>query len=257
MENTSLKVTNDSPACRVQLLSLPGELLAKIMAFAMASDVPVYLWLFRNIARDSSFAQKNRDTKLYLPVDLSPTCKDFPTYQERHLLDWLCVTGTCHRLRRIGMPAFFREKEFLIPPTMLRGLQDGTIRSSNLDMAKDCIREVVVPVSNFVNGTGFMSLPKCHHFTRLSTLTILAPSDERRILQRHVKDKARPQEPPKELRDLLGQLGLRINEIKLRLVIVADTKSDVTSVIDSMERGVYPLLRTLIQRRVKSRVVPT
>lgn len=57
----------------------------------------------------------------------------------------------------------------------------------------------------------------------------------------------------KELLTLLGQLGLRVNDIHPELMVITKEKSEVASTIDSMERSVYPQLRTLVRQRVKSR----
>ena len=245
MENKSLETNDDSPA---SVLLLPSELLTMIMSFAMASDVPVFFRLFRNLTPLSWFID--------LLKQRGDTHAIFPESQQQHLLDWISVTGTCHRLRECGIPAFFREKSFVVPPRMLRGLLNGNIRSSNFDMAMDCIRKVVVPVDSFINGTDFMMLPKYHRFTRLSVMTIRALDSPDHILCDKRPERSWPQETPKELHNLLRQLGLRLDITKLKLVMMATKESVVLSLIDSMERGVYPLLRILIQRRAKPGVTP-
>ena len=263
MENKSLDTSDDSPA---SLPLLPGELLAKIMSFVMASDVPVFLWLFRNLDRTYCFKDllEGRGDTRYLLEGKGDTRylfhdhrhHTFPQSQRQHLLDWICVTGTCRRLREYGIPAFFCTKSFVVPPRMLSGLLDGRIRSSSLDMAMDWIRRIVVPVNSVINGTDFMMLPKYHRFTRLSAMTIRALDSQNQILGGTRPEKPWPQETPKELHDLLRQLGLRIEMTKLKLVMMTKKESGVTPLFEDMERCVYPALRTLIQRRAKREAAP-
>lgn len=245
---TNDEITNDGSAF---LLLLPSEILTEIMSFAMASDVPVFFWVFRDLNDTFEDLLKQRGDSKTLPRFYI-----FPESQHQHLLDWVGVTGTCRRLREYGIPAFFREKSFLVPPRMLRGLLDGGIRSSNFDMAMDCIRKVVVPVDSFINGSDFMMLPKYHRFTRLRTITVRALDSRYEILDDKRREKPWPQETPKELHDLLRQLGLRVDITRLKLVIMASEESVVPSLIESMEQGIYPLLRTLIHRRAKPGVAP-
>ena len=157
MENKSLEITNDSPA---SLHLLPGELLTKIMSFAMASDMPVFFWVFRNLTHIHCFKDLLEGRPYPKAFFRYSSHATFPKSQQQHLLDWVRVTGTCRRLREYGIPAFFRTKTFVVPPRMLSGLLDGRIRSSNLDMAMDWIRKVVVPVNSVHKGTDFHDLAK-------------------------------------------------------------------------------------------------
>ena len=251
MENKSLGITDDSPAF---LPLLPGEILTRIMTFAMASDEPVFLWLFRNLTRIECFyplQQQRGDAKQFY---LDPT---FPESQQKHLLDWVSVTGTCHRLGECGIPAFFRAKSFVVPPDMLQGLLDGKIRSPNFDLAMDSICKVVVPLRSLYSGSDFMILPKYHRFARLSAMTIRAPDTRENMLGKLKSVEALLQkETPKELHDLLRQLGLRLDITKLKLIVMGWKSLAVTEIIEGMEQAVYPVLRILIQRRAKPGVAP-
>ena len=130
---------------------------------------------------------------------------------------------------------------FVITLATLRVLLDGKARSSNFDIAMDWIHAIVAPVGKLISGTDFMILPKYHRFTRLRTLTIKAPASAESILQAHPWDKSWPQVPPKELIILLEQLGFRVNDFNVKLIMIAKEKSEVASIIDSMERSVCPL----------------
>ena len=255
MEKCSLVATKKRSASPTQLLSLPYELLCEIMTFTMASETLVYFWPFLDIARYLNLCGMGQERGYATPSEIkSPYLPNSrcPESQREHHLDWLMATGTCHRLRECGRPAFFRDKVFIIPPITLRVLLDGKARSSNFDMAMHWIHEIVVPASKFLSGTDFMILPKYHRFTRLRTLTIWAPASADSILEAHERDRPWPQVPPKELLILLGQLGLRVNDIKVKLIIIAKGKSEVPSIIDNMEESVYPQLQTLIRRRMRS-----
>lgn len=250
--NGTPKATHDGSAPPVRLDTLPGELLSKILTFAMASDVPVYFWLFMNFTRDVR-SHTNKGGHMFPSQPTGAFLHDvsLPENQKEHYLDWRIVTSISHDLRSYGEPAFFHSKTFIIPPTMLRVLQDSKARSSNFDMAIERIQHIAVPVSNFVNGSDFITLPKYHFFTRLSTLTIRAPDSTGRILDAYAWDRQWPRETPMELLELLRRLGLRVDRIEVKLVVIEKEEDEVPLCIDNLERGVYPLLRTLVRRRAK------
>ena len=58
------------------------------------------------------------------------------------------------------------------------------------------------------------------------------------------------------IKDLLKQLGLRLDRTKLKLEMEAREESIVPFRIGNIERWVYPALRTLIQQRAKLGVAP-
>ena len=250
METKSLDNTDDSPA---SLALLPRELLTKIMSFAMASDMPVFLWLFRNLIRINRFYDSLLERAITKPFLTDP---ELPETQQQHLQDWVTVTGTCRRLREYGIPAFFRERSFVVPPHMLKDLLDGKIRSSNFDMAIDCIHKVEVPVGSVSRGASWMFLPKYHRFTRLSTLTIRVPDSRDQILDEGRRERPWSQETPRELHDLLRRLGLRVDITQLQLVVMAKEESKVPELIQIMKQKLYPLLRARIQRRANPVVTP-
>ena len=238
MENKSIGITDDSPA---SLILLPGEILTKIMSLAMASDEPVFLWLFRNLIRVNRFYDSLLERAVTKPFLTDP---ELPQSQQQHFQDWVGVTGTCRRLRECGIPAFFREKNFVFPLHMLRGLLDGKIRSSNFDMAMDCIHKVVVPVNSVSNGTDFMQLRYYRRFTRLSAMTIRALDSPDRMLDGGWQERPWSQGAPKQLHRLLRRLGLRVDITKLQLVVMAKQDSEVLELFQIVEQEVYPALRT-------------
>lgn len=223
----------------------------------MASDAPVYFWLFLQFSRTGNFYDAANDKcleqeRLHTRPEWCRTTSPLDECQEEHYSDWRIVTGTCHRLRECGMSAFFSEKVFIIPPGMVQTLWDGKVRSPSFEMAANCIQKVVAPIDSYGNATAWMALPKYHQFKRLTTLTIDTPYSAQRIIDGHKWLRPWPREPPTKLLNLLARLGLRVNEIQLRLIVRAKEESEVPSTTQGLERRVfYPLIRSLNRRRAK------
>ena len=214
MDLPSYTNSNGAAARPVGLGSLPSGVLSRIMSFTMASDVPVYFWLFLQFSRTGKFHEAAKDKCLEQErlhnsrPEWCRTTSPLVESQEEHYSDWRIATGTCHQLRECGMSAFFSEKVFIIPPGMIQTLWDGKVHSPSFEMAGNTIQKVVAPLDNYRNATGFMALPKYHHFKTLTTLTIDTPHSAQRIVDGHKWDRPWPQEPPTELLNLLARLGL-------------------------------------------------
>ncbi|KAL8990834.1 MAG: hypothetical protein Q9169_008026 [Polycauliona sp. 2 TL-2023] len=136
---------------RLQLLSLPEEVLTRIIAFAMASETPVLLHLFLILDDEYHCQQKLR--KFDPPERQKPDLtrkRLLPRCHRRHYRDWIMVNGTCQRLRRIGKPAFFSEKVFDITKELIENLQAKKVKSlsvSDVGLAKAYIRHLVIPTN--------------------------------------------------------------------------------------------------------------
>lgn len=181
-----------------------------------------------------------------------------PENQREHYADWRAATSTCRALRPCGISTFFREKVFVIPPLMLGDLRDGKVQSSAFDMAVENIENVVVPVANLTVSTGFIALPKYHHFKQLKTLTFDAGSSTAEIISGTVYDTSSkyykapsPVQPPQEFLDLLASLGLRLDQIEFRFLLRIKEESKAQLIFRSLEKDIYPILRVLIRRRAK------
>lgn len=256
---------SESAPPHFRLDSLPGEVLSRIMTYMMVSGTPVYFWLYLQFSRNGKFQEAEKERLAHSKVPRPRRTlwiQNLPENQREHYLDWRAATSTSRRLRECGTPAFFRQKEFIVPTTMLQALQEDEVRSSTFDMAVNSIEDIVVPIDNFVSSTSFIALPKYHHFKRLKTLTIDAGSSVKRIMDGTVYRPSpklegsryiapRPLAPPKELLDLLARLGLRHDQIELRLIATVREDSEVDSIVNCIVRKIYPDLRLLIRRRAK------
>ena len=240
--------------------TLPGEVLTKILTFTMASDTPVYFWLYLQSSRNREYLRAGMEESLKSQAywfQRSSRSPALPANQVEHHSDWCIATSVSRRMRESGVPAFFRHKTFIVPPDMLADLQESKIRVSIIGCAVDRIENIMVPIDNFTLASNFIILPRYHHFTRLKTLTIQAGSSVRRILDSQSFHGAWSIEPtlyplPEELLDMLARLGLRLSETELRLVARNIDVSEVDSLIKNMERNVYPFLRLFIWRRAES-----
>lgn len=69
MEDEKLKSTPKFPSTGIS--TLPGEVLSKILTFAVASDTPVYFWLFPSLNFDSldrkDYGKKEQSGYLRIP----------------------------------------------------------------------------------------------------------------------------------------------------------------------------------------------
>lgn len=253
-------MTKTDPASSRGLCSLPVELLSEIMTFAMASDTPVYFWLYLKYSRNSMIREaerarlRSRQSCISSPVWMEM----MPKSQKKHYSDWRAATSTCHALKKSAISAFFRQKSFVIPPWMLAELRDGKVRSSSFDKAVEKIENVVVPVYTFTRSTDFIALPKYHHFRKLKTLTFDGGFNVEDIMSGELYDISwkeyiapSPVQPPQEFLNLLALLGLRLDQIEFRFLLRIKDESVAQSIFRSLEENVYPVLRVLIARRAK------
>lgn len=244
----------DQEAPRSHLLSLPGELLAKVMEFTVASDEPVDLWHFLQWTLSPEH-QETESGKQPWSFVYGMQCMSLPADQVEHYIDWIGVTETCRRMRDFGKPAFFRGKRFIIPLDMLRDLHKGKIHSTSFNMAKTHIRHVEVPVNEFdpsMWATDFMLLPKYHHFASLKSLTIHAAENGRDNLEIDSGSDIRRHALPKKLLDLLGQLGLRVDHLRIAITVSAREESRVPLMIGVVAKSVHSCLKIRLKQKTKA-----
>ena len=229
----------------LKLTSLPNELFATIMESFMRSNQPVFFWLFRDILESPEFEIQQRAGRAHR--NAPETWKyALPRSQRGHFLDWLYVTSTCQLFRKVGQAAFFTEKNFIIPPSTLRALQQDRHRSRNMDLAKTHIRHVRIPITSFQYKCDLGPIPTCNRFAQLQTLTLVTPDSPHLILENYVKRKVWPRTSPDELVSLLFGLGLRSDGIRLGLSFVAPSERDVLQQEGLMESEGYSVLRELV-----------
>ena len=230
-----------SKARSTEISTLPGELLSKILTFAVANDAPVYFWLFPNLNFEFD------EWKYYVKKVQSGSLR-IPRNQREHHRDWLGMTMTSRRFRQYGLPAFFREKTFIVPANMLRPYTagTGTKRSKGLFLAKESIRHIIV-TCRIDNSVDFPSLKDCHELRSLASMTIWAPQTHDKLLYGLDYSELWPTDMPEEFLDLLKKTGVRVNDIEVKLVIRARFEGMVESQMDRIRDVTYTQLRAWLR----------
>ena len=177
-DKMQLQNTKNASASRLSLFDLPGEVFSGILQAAMQSEEPVYIWLFPGIKYTDSWGGKEEISRLPLRY---PSISVFEK-QEEHFSDWKCVTSTCRGFRDHGIPAFFREKRFLIPTRLFRVLshtdfwdmgKEVMLRKDNQGRyfnVLECIQHIVVP--NIVGPWFDLCYLPRHKLESLASVTI-------------------------------------------------------------------------------------
>ena len=254
-----------------RLLLLPSEIFSKVMAFLMASDVPVHLELFMDMNRvwdiyqvgiqrsriipwaDTKDEHLSRNATTALRFSRTWWLDLLPKSQIEHYLDWLLINSTCHRMRECGKSAFFREKPFIITTGFQTALRENTVRNMrpcDVALAKACIRDVIVPIGSH-RGTAFINLPKLHLFKDLRSLNLYMPARRDGVLEQRANKTLLVESPPKELLAMLKALGLQVDKLTFHLSIVNNPPNPRRVPIEELEQGIYPLLKMLVERRAK------
>lgn len=239
--------------------TIPNEILAKILGFAMARDTPVHLQHFIDLGRtahpkEPAYDDRDGDYQS-CPYVMPPDwwLSQLAASQKRHFLHWILINGTCQRFRLIGKPAFFREKIFIITELFLRDLQAGKVRrlsAADTAMAFRWITHVVAPFK--VTGAAGQYLGLVHYQRVLPHLRILdiMPRVEQGILSTLESWTKTAQKPPEILFDLLGRIGLDTNRICVRFV---HSESETAGIMYQLQGQVYPYLQIVTDRRAKAK----
>ena len=151
-EKMQLKNTKIAPASSASLSTLPGEILSQILQLTMQNEEPIYSWLFPGLNCSADWG-KNKNGSAFPPW--YPSTFGFDN-QKEHFSDWSCVTSTCRPFRDHGIPAFFREKRFVVPCRMLRVLgranywDNGKAKVWSDDQGRylnfiECIHHIIIP----------------------------------------------------------------------------------------------------------------
>ena len=231
----------------LNLLSLPDELLIYIMTFAMASESPVYLWLFPGLSTSNPFLKALRRKTVH--KDLIPSWKNaLPVDQREHWLDWITATGICQQIRTFGLPTFFQQKPFVIPRTMLQEMRTGELRRSYFDIARQHIRRVIVTIDSIGDCAEFLHSPQYHHFTQLRSLIVWTPSTPHRAVTRYVYLRDFPRAIPDELAGLLCRLGWKV---EVRLLLVATNEVNAGKSLEDVRHKLGLILRMAVQQEAE------
>lgn len=239
--------------------SVPNEILAKILGFAVASDIPIHLQHFIDLDRTAHPKEPAYDdgdggyhtVPYVMPQDW--WLSQLAASQKDHFLDWILINGTCQRFRLIGKSAFFREKVFMLEEIFLRDLQAGKVKrlsAADTAMAFTCITHVVAPFS--LTGAASRYLGLVHYQRVLPHLRIfdIMPRMEQGILSTLDSEPKTPREPPERLIDLLGRIGLNTDRVRVRFVY---PKSSEPWIMRELQDQVDPYLQIVADRRAKAK----
>ena len=276
------KSTMDGIPLESRLLSLPNEILRKIMTFAVTSNVPFHLRLFVEMARDpDKFTDgKKRNVKvdnlkvlsMISPTDFvapgrttaSPLSEAWwlqvlPRSQIEHYRDWIFMNSTCHQMRAWGCHIFFREKIFIIDPDDHDQLRGSGIPGMNpiiSSLIKENVSNVALPIRGMIPRP-WINIPKIHQaFNNLHTLNVYVPAISKEVYE-WTAERFTVVPPPQELQQMFRSLGPRLfDHLVFNIMIVEPrgpmvrdnsglTKQDF---LRDLETVVYPILRVLVSR---------
>lgn len=262
---------------------LPNELLVEIPAYTVASDVPLRLEEFIELGKSHRERGVTRESPA-LSYHLFHE-KLHPSQQE-HYLHWLAINGTSRNFRECGKEAFFSGKIFIISPTLLKDLQDGSCKnmsaSDKAAIFSDALH-VIVPLRHASVQTQFSKMPMYNAFRKekkqklilsiqplapynlvgdpdlyppaletASTPTASQPMADGYELFRALQMGIPKRHPaPEDLLDLLAGMHLQVGRMKVDL-LHRDTEMWRLYVIDKLDNQVYYYLRFLIRIRLGS-----
>ncbi|KAL8861222.1 MAG: hypothetical protein Q9178_002438 [Gyalolechia marmorata] len=245
-----------------RLMLLPDELLSRILDFVSASEVPVSIGRFTDMASYpdqyenrpektcSSLRPGARGQRSARSLTTAPTLSrawwlDFlPKDQVEHYLDWVAINGTSRRIRACGKAAFFREKKYSASTSFFKSLLDGTMSQmshSDRALARFHIRDLIIPISTH-KASSFITLPKIsQEFPNLRTMTLHMDATS------HPAGISYPKALPAELMEILDEFGFRSRDLKVYSILYASERSpnQDAAFLSALEQNVYPILRTL------------
>ncbi|MCJ1465712.1 hypothetical protein MMC07_004331 [Pseudocyphellaria aurata] len=249
------------------LLAVPAEVLSMILLETMRSDQLVHMEHFLEVGRKLESFRNGVDFRAKVAKSSESACVELfflaeldklASGQKQHFLDFILVNSTCHALRAAGKRAFFSGKIFVISPQFLRELCKATPRISaeNLAMAMACIRHVIAPIRNVDSPGGFITLPRYHMLQSLRLLHVRIGGHEMVVDSSVNLPTLRRHPLPTELSGLLGEIGLRVDQIKVD--IQYDTKNAGEGLhelrMELLPIRIYPFLRLLAARKATGKI---
>lgn len=236
---------------------IPPEILSMILSHAMRSDMPVYLNHFLRLGRQH---RDIRDGKVTDKWASSTACSEKWFFynldfgQLEHFRDWLLINSTCRGFRACGKELWFSEKVFVIRPRLMKTLRGATPRISteNLSIARACIRHVIVPSPGDA-ASQLIALPWYNNLQNLRSLSIQLCRDPSKILSISTLSTLKQKPLPEEFLTLLRNAGLRVGQLQMDLLYVAD-EGEYHFQMEGLANHVYPYLRTLSAWRANARI---
>ncbi|CAF9916670.1 MAG: hypothetical protein ALECFALPRED_010815 [Alectoria fallacina] len=263
----------------------PDEVLTEILAHMVASEIPLYLQDFTELGE--WHREPNTQAAWSYPGSRNWFLTMLTSSQKEHYLDWLVVNGTSRRFRACGKWAFWSQKILIIPPSLLKALEDGSCKNvSAPDKAAifSRARHIIASLPGQSIGSHFMKLPDYNAFTRTRVLSIqphgtaliaipLSPATVLPLLALETASTPMASQPfrwrdmpptvlqgtpkrhsaPQELQSLLEGIDLQVGRLEIDLIL-PDTDNAKRCVIDELAYEVYPYLRFVCQLKAKERV---
>ena len=249
--------------------ALADEIFFQILKDVMRSSFPVEVSAF---IKSSEISRSQGVKNLFKQVSCNrPFCKwlsnvhgrrictcatggAFPRPQEEHFKDWYIVTRVSHRFRIWAKDAFFLEKTFSIPPSLIRRLCDGTIKSfsiENEELLLKHARRILCPLPACRAATAFLTLPRYQQFEHLQVLALWPGTYSLQdpaitFLSETLQDPA-----PKEMIGLLRGIGFTRKGIRLDVVRTVD-EVEWAKRVNEMELQVFPYLRWVGNQRANA-----
>ena len=157
----------------VTVSDLPPELLTKILAHTMASQVPFDLERFlglRNDCQDESMSGDSQDVHSWSLEKLS-------LLQREHYRDWLTVNATCRGFKECGTLPFFSEKMLIITPRLLKTLRYDhckSISASDKAAIFSHARHVIAALPTAILSSDLTMMSMYNAFTAMRVLSVQA-----------------------------------------------------------------------------------
>ncbi|KAL9126575.1 MAG: hypothetical protein Q9217_004389 [Psora testacea] len=265
MASAASKINERPGATSGSLLTLPDEILSKVLALVSASKVPVHLQHFLDVGQKlgescSTVVSASIEDRFLDELHMS---------QKEHYLDWIMANGVCRRLRACGLEAFFSTKSFMIALPLLKSIEDESVTNLSSDSRAavlSSIRHVIVPLPTYSVASHVTRLPVYNAFQRIRILSlqpaIRDDSDLFQFLEIVATYPRRPPGPylrivkqhpaPQDLVNLLQGIGLDVARFKVNL-LVDDSDERRRLIIDDLGKQVYSYLRFLGEQKAKRR----
>ncbi|KAL8854502.1 MAG: hypothetical protein Q9221_000773 [Calogaya cf. arnoldii] len=245
------------------ILSLPDEMLLKILRYVMQSNTPIHTPNIAHLPRINLLKQhliaiaiaslKQFEAK----TCTQPLCKWFTLVHEKsrclcflgamtehqvsHLKDWVLANGISQRFQGLAKEAFFEANKqvFIITPKDLEQLQYPITTASTLHV----IQRIVVPLPARGAASAWLRLPRYLQFNNLRVLAVWPDRMDPEDYCFDFEARKLSQDPmPEAVRTLLKDIGLERADLRLDMIRSTDEEERIGQ-IHQLEARVFPALR--------------
>ena len=260
----------------VTLLDLPVELLIEILTLTLASDVPFDLQKFIELGK------KDRDPRFPSDGSYSWFLRGLHPSQREHYLDWLAINGTSRSFRACGKELFFSKKVFIVTPSLLKALLDGSCKNISTADKVDLFskaQHVIVSTPSIIIANCFVNKISAYNaFTKRGCVLSIQPYARDRTWDDHLpflaldtastpmrsqpvqsgeqpllKEGTLKRHPaPQRLLSLLEGIDIDVERLVVDL-IHRDTELSRRGIIDDLANFVYPNLDFIGRMKARTR----